>query len=126
MTLIRAVALRVLVVEDEPLIAMETEQMLARLGCDVVGPASTLAVALRLLDQEHFDFAILDVNLGRGERSTPVAEALQERGIPFVLSSGYTRSQLPEPVFRDVPQLGKPMDHRRLADALSFHCKGDG
>ena len=110
--------LRVLVVEDEFLIALEVEQMLARLGCIVVGPAPTVARALALIAREPPGFAILDVNLGR-ERTTPVAEALLARGIPFALATGYDRHQLPEPAFRDIPLLGKPLDPHRLAAALS-------
>lgn len=107
-------ALRVLVVEDETLIAMDIETMLTRLGCSVVGPVPTVARALALLDREEPDFAILDVNLGP-ERSTTVAEALRERGVPFALATGYDGRKLPEKAFRDAPHLGKPIDIGRLA-----------
>ena len=113
--------LRVLVLEDEFLIALETEQMLGDLDCIVIGPAPTVARALALLDREKPDFAILDVHLG-SERSTPVAEALRERGVPFALATGYSADQLPE-ALRDAPQLGKPLDHHLLTDALaSLNC----
>jgi CheY-like chemotaxis protein len=118
--------LRVLVVEDEFLIAMETEQMLVDLGCIVIGPVPTVARALALLDREKPDFAILDVNLGR-ERSTPVAEALRARGVPFALASGYNGSQLPEEAFRNAPHLGKPLDRNLLVRALArFRDHRDG
>jgi CheY-like chemotaxis protein len=107
---------RILIVEDELLIAMEIEQMLVELGCAVVGPAPSVAQALAILDREEPDFAILDVNLGP-ERSTPIAEALRKRGVPFALATGYDRSQLPEPAYRHALHLGKPLDHKRLVDA---------
>lgn len=77
---------RILVVEDEPLIAMMVEDMLAELGA-VIGPAGSLAEAL-LLAEEQIDAALLDVNL-EGERVYPVAERLTVRGVPFVIATGY-------------------------------------
>lgn len=78
---------RILVVEDEPLIAMMVEDMLAELGAQVIGPAGSLAEAL-LLAEEQIDAALLDVNL-EGERVYPVAERLTVRGVPFVFATGY-------------------------------------
>lgn len=80
--------LRVLAVEDEPVVAMALEDMLADLGCTVVGPALRLEEALRLVDETEFDAAILDVNLGSAT-SYPVAAALRRRGIPFAFATGY-------------------------------------
>lgn len=117
--------LRVLVVEDEILIALETEQMLGCLGCIVIGPVPSVARALALLEGEEPDFAILDVNLG-SERSTPIAEALRARGVPFALATGYNDRQLPEAAFRDAPHLGKPLDHHLLVGALARLRDGPG
>src|SRR3546814_9846381 len=80
--------LRILVVEDELLVALELEMMLIGLGCDVVGPASRLEKAMQLAAAEAIDGAILDVNL-RGRPVYPVATALKARGIPFLFSTGY-------------------------------------
>ena len=80
--------LRVLVVEDEPVVAMCLEDILEELGCVTIGPASRLAEGLRLAETDAFDAAILDIDLS-GERSTPIAQALQVRGVPFVFASGY-------------------------------------
>ena len=80
--------LRVLVVEDEMLIAVLIEEMLQGLGCHVVGPVSRLDAALRLAHEEPLDAAILDVRI-RGGQVYPVAEELLPRNIPFVLASGY-------------------------------------
>lgn len=110
-------SLRVLVLEDQLLVAMEIEEMLARLGCTVVGPVPSVGRALDLIDRGRVDFAILDVNLGR-ERSAPVAEALRTRGVPFALATGYDGTQLPEAAFRDVQHLGKPIEFHRLAEAI--------
>lgn len=79
---------RVLVVEDESLIASLIEDYLADVGCDTVGPFDSVAGALEAVRSETFDAAVLDVNLV-GERSYPVADALTARGIPFLFLSGY-------------------------------------
>jgi AmiR/NasT family two-component response regulator len=109
---------RVLVVEDEFLIALEIEQMVAGLGWVVIGPVPTVARALMAIDREEPDFAILDVNLG-SERSTPVAEVLSARGVPFAVATGYNDRQLLEQAFRNVPRLGKPLEHHLLVSALA-------
>lgn len=79
---------RVLVVEDEAIIAGMIEDMLTDLGAAVVGPAGTLAKAVELASSETIDAAMLDVNL-RSERIEPVVETLRGRGVPFVLATGY-------------------------------------
>ena len=78
----------VLVVEDEFLIAMDLELLLRRHGWRVLGPAATVAEALRLLADERPDVALLDLNL-QGELVTPVAEELRAQDVPFVLASAY-------------------------------------
>jgi CheY-like chemotaxis protein len=108
----------VLVVEDEALIAMDLERLLGRHGYRVLGPAATVAGALRLLDGEAPDVALLDVNL-RGEMVTPVAEALRARGIPFVLASAYDGAQLTAEVLAGAPDVGKPVNVRRLLASLA-------
>ena len=78
---------RILVVEDEPLVAMMVEDILLGEDVVVIGPAASLVKALELVEGE-FDAALLDVNLA-GERVYPVARRLQQRGIPFVFATGY-------------------------------------
>jgi PAS domain S-box-containing protein len=97
---------RILVVEDEALIAMDIAATLEQAGCTVVGPAPTLAEAMRLADVERLDAAVLDRNLG-GDSSAPVARRLRDRGIPFAVVSGYADAGLP-PDLADVPRLAKP------------------
>jgi len=83
----RLVNRRVLVVEDEVLVAMDLQATLEDAGCVVVGPAGTIEDALKLADQD-LDCAILDVNLG-GRSIQPVARALADRGVPHVYITGY-------------------------------------
>jgi CheY-like chemotaxis protein len=86
---------RVLLVEDETLIAMDLEAALRQRGCEVVGPAATVAEAIQAAAGERrLDGAVLDVNLG-DEQVFPVADALAERGVPFVFLTGYEREILP-------------------------------
>lgn len=80
---------RILVLDDEMLVAMMLEDMLLDLEYEVVGPVSTLDDALKYAADEPLDGAILDLNLGGGVLSTPVAEALRARGVPFLLATGY-------------------------------------
>jgi DNA-binding response OmpR family regulator len=108
----------ILVVEDEALIAMDLERTLRLNGHRVLGPAMTVAAALRLLDGEAPDVALLDVNL-RGEMVTPVAEALRARGVPFVLASAYEGAQLTAAVLAGAPNVGKPVNVRRLFATLA-------
>lgn len=81
--------LRVLVVEDEMLIAFFIEDCLAEMGHEVVGPAARVAEALRLAETQAFDLALLDVNVA-GEEVYPIAEVLKARGVPFAFLSGYS------------------------------------
>jgi CheY-like chemotaxis protein len=85
---------RVLIVEDELLVALLIEDLLVDLGCSIVGPCSSVAKALEAARIEAFDLAVLDVNL-RGEKVYPVAEVLAERHIPFLFLSGYGDEAIP-------------------------------
>ena len=99
---------RILVVEDEFLIAMELDITLTRAGYQVLGPAANVSAALGLLRLERPDAAVLDVNLA-GEWVTPVAEVLRAMFVPFILTSGYGAADLhAEPVLRDAVNVGKP------------------
>jgi CheY-like chemotaxis protein len=114
---------RVLIVEDEALVAMLLEDMLIDAGYAVSGTASAIPQALELVADSvtDFDVAILDVNL-RGMPIFPVAEALVEAGKPFVFATGYGAGSLPE-AWRDRPTLQKPFGagdvERVLARALT-------
>jgi DNA-binding response OmpR family regulator len=79
---------RILLVEDEPLIAFSLEDLVQELGFAVVGPAYRLSEGFALLEEEQIDAAILDVNLNE-ERSYPLADLLAEQGVPFLFATGY-------------------------------------
>ena len=98
---------RVLVVEDEPLIASKIESILSNAGLDVIGPAGNVRQALTLIEHQGCDAAVLDVSLG-DETSAPIAHGLIRSGTPFVVVSGYARAQLPK-IFRTAPLIGKPL-----------------
>jgi DNA-binding response OmpR family regulator len=85
---------RVLIVEDELLVALLIEDFLAELGCSTLGPCGSLANALDAARTESFDLAVLDVNLD-GEKVYPVAEVLAKRRIPFLFLSGYGDEAIP-------------------------------
>ena len=114
---------KVLVVEDEPLVAMMVEDMLTELGCTVVGPAMQLADGLRLAETAQLDAAVLDINLN-GTRSFPVAGVLQARGIPFLFATGYGGGEALEG--RQEPMIQKPYQMERLAEMLTalISCEG--
>jgi CheY-like chemotaxis protein len=116
-TFARLKGLRVLIVEDELIIAMELETLLGRLGCVVLDTAPTVKRALRALTHEQPEVAVLDMNL-QGERATPVAEALHEQGVPFVLVTGYGSERLPEKALQEAPRLRKPVNDNQLASAI--------
>ena len=111
----RFAGLRVLVVEDEPIVAMCLEDMLESFGCATIGPASRLSDGLVLARDEALDAAILDINLG-GERSTEIAEALQLRGVPFAFASGYGNP----PEGFGQPMIEKPYREADVRSALAL------
>jgi CheY-like chemotaxis protein len=106
---------RVLVVEDDLLLMMNLQDMLADFGCRVVGSAMVVDNALALARDLPIDLAVLDVNL-RGELVTPVAEALVARGVPFLFATGYDSQILAS--LADRPRLAKPYSADQLLGAL--------
>ena len=116
--------LRVLVVEDDMLIALDIEGTLQDLGCVVVGPVGKLDAAMQMANDEVLDAAILDVNI-RGGHIYPVAERLSARGIPFALASGYGDWALPQ-AFRNQPRLTKPFTAQELEALVLSLLHGRG
>lgn len=109
-------AWRILVVEDDPIIAIMLGDMLHEMGCAIVGPTGVVSTALKLIASVPIDGAVLDWNLG-GADSWPVAEELLCRGTPFVFSTGH----VPAPAsaqFDGIPVLTKPYDVKALTEAL--------
>jgi DNA-binding response OmpR family regulator len=105
--------MRVLVVEDQMIIALEIAGMLVDLGCQVVGPVGDIRSALEMVHDEPLDAAILDVSLD-GEMVFPVALELRARDVSFVFATGYGAGSLPKE-WRDVPRLEKPFDKEQLS-----------
>lgn len=106
---------RILVVEDEALIAVMVEDMLSDMGSEVVGPAATIEEALSLARSEPLDGAVLDVNV-RGQRIDPVAEALVARGVPMLFATGYGEVRLKGSAAPTV--IDKPYTQDKLARGL--------
>lgn len=108
---------RILVVEDEYLVATALADDLSDAGAEVLGPAPSVAQALELIDgAAQLDIGVLDINLA-GEPVYPVADALAARGVPFVLVTGYDGHAIPER-YRDAPRLEKPVEARTVLAVL--------
>jgi CheY-like chemotaxis protein len=108
---------RALVVEDEILVAINTEDALVDLGFDIAGTATYLGEAVRLAREEALDLAVLDVNLN-GEMSFPAARILRARGIPFLFATGYGLEGV-DPALADAPTLRKPYRLSELRRAIA-------
>lgn len=98
------------------LVAWTLEDMLADLGCDIVGPAARVNQALAIVDAEVIDLAILDINL-HGQKSFPIADALAAGGVPFVFLTGYNCIGIPE-AYKAYPLLQKPCGSAALTAML--------
>ena len=114
---------KVLVVEDESLVAMLVEDLLLDLGFEVVGPAANAAQAIALALSRNLDFALLDVNLGEGQDSFGVADMLRVRRVPFAFVTGYGAGGV-RPDLRDAPVISKPINPRVLARLLKGAGEG--
>lgn len=115
-TVSRLLGKRILVVEDEALIAMMVEEMLVDLGASVVGPAPSIPTARKLIETVPFDAAVLDVNV-RSDRINPIADLLRDRRIPFVFATGYGAGA--SSAKRGEIVLEKPYTSDRLLSALT-------
>jgi len=107
---------RVLVVEDEYFLADDLVQSLTRLGASVLGPVSSAAAALSLLDSGQPDLAIVDINL-KGDISFAIADAMAARNLPFIFATGYDEAAIPGR-FSDRPRWQKPYDVTQMMDSL--------
>jgi DNA-binding NarL/FixJ family response regulator len=109
--------LRILVIEDDFLIASDLAEMLTDQGAEIIGPVGRVAQAVRLArTTDRIDGALLDINL-RGETSFPVADVLHERGIRFVFTTGYDKASIPER-YSDVGCCEKPLRIDRFRKLL--------
>ena len=114
---------RILVVEDSPVVAEDSVDILQSLGCTVVGPAGNMAPALQLAEHEDIDAAIVDINI-RGGKAFSVLKILEDRQIPFLLTSGYADWTMPEE-WADRPRLAKPYTAHMLEQCLSEVLRSD-
>lgn len=97
---------RILVVEDEYLIAVEVKRWLQAAGAEVIGPVPSVAQALDLIEDDNLSAALLDINLGDGDRVYPVADRLDAAGVPYLFATGDVR--VSDAAYRDRPRLEKP------------------
>ncbi|MFY9640535.1 MAG: response regulator [Rhodomicrobium sp.] len=112
---------RILIVEDNALLALELGQAIGEAGFAVAGPALSAARAVELIEKSGCDAAVLDINL-RGETSAAVANELRTRAIPFITITGYARAQQPA-VFEGVPTFTKPVAMATIVEELR-RCLG--
>jgi DNA-binding response OmpR family regulator len=108
---------RILIVEDDPFVAIMLEGFLDALDMESVGPAEDIASALALLAKGRFDAAIIDVHLENGETSASVAQALTAAKLPFLITTG--SGAIDDPAYSDAPLLTKPFALASLEAALS-------
>jgi CheY-like chemotaxis protein len=111
---------RILIVEDEFIVAAMAQDMLTELGATVIGPANTIAMGLCLARTDTIDAAVLDVNMD-GDRIDPVAEVLSARSIPIVFATGYGDGALGRA--HEAPILDKPYTQEQLVNALARALK---
>jgi CheY-like chemotaxis protein len=113
---------KVLVVEDEMIIAMLIEDMLDEFGCKLVGPATNVPRALELIAKESIDVAVLDLNLD-GKDTYAIADALQRKNVPFIFATGYGSAGLRQE-YGNRPVLQKPFLASDLETALTEALSG--
>lgn len=109
--------LRVLLVEDSPLVAAAADDMLTQIGCVTVGPATTMALAVDLVENGEFDAAVVDMNI-RGAKAFSLLKVLDRRKIPYLISSGYADWTMPAE-FAERPRLAKPFGPDALRNGLT-------
>jgi len=112
----QAIGRRVLIVEDEAMIAMLLEMVLRNADCAVVGPIASVSGALRLIDSQQLDAAVLDFRLGNDD-SGEIMDVLDQRGVPFLLMTGQSTADLP-PKLRQLNLLAKPFEPEALVEAV--------
>lgn len=107
---------RVLIVEDDVMLAFDLAEQLTAFGYEVIGPCISSDQALRTFEDQGCDVAVLDIRLG-AETSEPVARVLGQAAVPFVVASGYTNDQWPD-VFRGKAAVNKPYSAQAVADLI--------
>ena len=108
---------RILIVEDDAIIALMMESIVEDLGYQVVGPSTDFDTALHAAQSDDLDFALLDFNLGHGQNAGPIATILEGRGIPFAFTTGASPATIRQ-AFRQTPIISKPVVEEELFDLL--------
>ena len=117
-------SVRVMIVEDEPLIGAAMEMLVEDLGGQVVGPFMHLREAVAAAESgEIFDCALLDCNLAKGEMSWPIADVLVSRGVPFAFTSGKGARDI-EPRFAGRPVFTKPVEDAKVKGFILQYARG--
>lgn len=111
------VGVRVLIVEDDFLVATSLRKSVERMGCTVLGPAPSVDRAIGIVNGEPLDGAILDVNIVGGS-SEPIAHALSRRSVPFFFVTGYASPEISSEDLRETLRLRKPVDVDRLHQVI--------
>lgn len=114
---------KILIVEDEMLLALDLQLFLEDHGYEILGPAPNAKRALQLLSEHRPDAATLDMNLN-GHSSAPVAAALREMNIPYIIISGYSTPPDADAYLREAPRLTKPITNSALLSELSTMLEG--
>lgn len=108
---------RILVLDDDPLLALDLGATLEEGGFSLFGICHSVSEAEEMMAADTPDAAVLDVNLGRGETSLPVAQHLRDKGVPFVLLSGYEPSAFPEEL-QSAQRMAKPFQQQELLQTV--------
>jgi len=106
---------RILIAEDEAMIALDLESVLQDLGCEIIGPVANVEDIAQQCEAHHPDGALLDINL-RGKQVFSVLPQLIEQGLPVIITSGYDDVTLIPQVFRGLPRISKPFNQKALRD----------
>ena len=106
---------RILIAEDEAMIALDLESVLQDLGCEVIGPVANVEDIVQQCEAHHLDGALLDINL-RGKQVFAVLPQLIEQGLPVIITSGYDDVTLIPQDFRGLPRISKPFNQTALRD----------
>ncbi|MBB4261428.1 MULTISPECIES: response regulator [unclassified Bradyrhizobium] len=112
---------RILVIEDEYFLADDLKRVLSSEGAHVIGPTGDRAEAIKLIDRDGFEIAVIDINL-HDELAYPLADELERKGIPFVFATGYSRDVIPDR-FARVLRWEKPYELRGIVDGLVGLCE---
>jgi CheY-like chemotaxis protein len=106
---------RILIAEDEAMIALDLESVLQDLGCEIIGPVADVEDLVQQLEAHHPDGALLDINL-RGKQVFAVLPRLIQQGVPVIITSGYDDVTLIPQDFRELPRLSKPFNQTALRE----------